>query len=294
MKRKRRHLERKLQEAQKLESLGVLAGGVAHDFNNLLTAIIGYVSLARQEAPDDAALRVYLDRAVESAQRAAELCRQMLAYSGRGRFVVGHVDLSRAVQDLAALLKTSVSRKAVLTLELADDLPLILADASQVRQVLMNLVLNASESLGDHAGAVAVRTGRAWCDQDYLRQTAIDDDLPEGEYVFVEVADTGCGMDLETQRRVFEPFYTTKFTGRGLGLAAALGIARGHHGAIRLTSARPGHDGARALPDGPGGGSAAGRDGVSPRRAAWCCSWTTSRRCATWRSGRYNWRASRY
>ena len=232
----RRQLERKLQEAQKLESLGVLAGGVAHDFNNLLTGIIGYVSLALQQAPDDAALRVFLDRAVESAQRAAELCRQMLAYSGRGRFIIGHVDLSRAVRDLAALLKTSVSRKAELSFELADDLPHVLADASQIRQVLLNLAVNASESLGEQPGAVTVRTGRAWCDRDALRQTTIDDDLPEGEYVFVEVADTGCGMDAEMRQRVYEPFFTTKFTGRGLGLAAVLGIVRGHHGAIRLIS----------------------------------------------------------
>jgi len=232
----RRRLERKLQEAQKLESLGVLAGGVAHDFNNLLTGVIGYVSLALQQAPEDAALRVFLDRAVESAQRAAELCRQMLAYSGRGRFVVGLLDLSRAVRDLGALLQTSVSRKAVLSLELADELPSVLADASQIRQVLLNLVHNASESLDGREGAVTVRTGRAWCDPDYLRHTIIDDDLPEGEYLFVEVADTGCGMDDEMRRRVFEPFFTTKFTGRGLGLAAVLGIVRGHHGAIHLTS----------------------------------------------------------
>jgi signal transduction histidine kinase/CheY-like chemotaxis protein len=233
----RRRLERKLQEAQKLESLGVLAGGVAHDFNNLLTAIIGYVSLARQQAPGDAAAGDLLDWAVESAQRAAELCRQMLAYSGRGRFVVGRLDLSRAVRDLGALLKTSVSRKAVLAFDLADDLPRVLADASQMRQVLLNLVLNASEALGEREGVVTVRTGRAWCDRVYLRHTTLDDDLPEGEYVFVEVADTGCGMDAEMRRRVFEPFFTTKFTGRGLGLAAVLGIVRGHHGAIHLTSA---------------------------------------------------------
>ena len=232
----RRRLERKLQEAQKLESLGVLAGGVAHDFNNLLTGVIGYVSLALQQPPDDATLRVYLERAVESAQRAAELCRQMLAYSGRGRFVVGLVDLSRAVRDLGALLQTSVSRKAVLSLELADDLPPVLADASQIRQLLLNLALNASEALDGREGAVTVRTGRAYCDRDYLRHTTIDDDFPEGEYLFMEVADTGCGMDEEMRRRVFEPFFTTKFTGRGLGLAAVLGIVRGHHGAIHLTS----------------------------------------------------------
>ena len=232
-----RQLERKLQEAQKLESLGVLAGGVAHDFNNLLTGIIGYVSLALQQAPDDAALRIFLNRAVESAQRAAELCRQLLACSGRGRFIVGRVDLSQAVRDLGVLLKTSVSRKAVLSFELADALPRILADASQIRQVLLNLVLNASESLGEQAGAVTVRTGRVWCDRDYLRQSAIDDDLPAGEYVFGEVADTGCGMNAEMQKRIFEPFFTTKFTGRGLGLAAVLGVVRGHHGAIRLASA---------------------------------------------------------
>ncbi len=294
----RRRLERKLQEAQKLESLGVLAGGVAHDFNNLLTGVIGYVSLAQQQAPDDAALRVFLDRAVESAQRAAELCQQMLAYSGRGRFVVGLVDLSQAVRDLNALLKTSVSRKAVLSLELADDLPPVLADASQISQGLLNLVLNASESLGGREGAVTVRTGLAWCDRDYLRHTAVEDDLPEGEYLFIEVADTGCGMDDEMRRRVFEPFFTTKFTGRGLGLAAVLGIVRGHHGAIRLTS-EPGLGTTAACycrrPQGRRGGQGRRRRRRRPPRrrpGAPCCSWTTSRPCATWPSGRCGWRAS--
>jgi PAS domain S-box-containing protein len=229
-------LERKLHESRRLESLGALAGGVAHDFNNLLTGVIGFASLARQEAPEGAAQRDYLDRVVESARRAAELSGQMLAYSGRGRFVVEPLDLSQAVRGLGALLRTSVSPKAALELQLADGLPPVQADVSQVRQLVLNLVLNASEALGERGGAVAVLTGAAWRDREDLSHTYLDDHLPEGEYVFIEVADTGSGMDAATLLRVFEPFFTTKFTGRGLGLAAVLGIVRGHRGAIELAS----------------------------------------------------------
>ena len=264
----RKSLERKLQESQRLESLGVLAGGVAHDFNNLLTGIIGYASLARQEA--NAAGRDFLDRVLQSAQRAADLCAQMLAYSGRGRFVVVPLDLSQAVRDLAALLQTSAA-KATLSLDLADGLPPVLADASQIRQVVLNLVHNAAEALGERGGSVAVRTGAARRGRDDLRGAYPDDDLPEGEYVFIEVADTGCGMDAETRRRVFEPFFTTKFLGRGLGLAAVLGIVRGHRGAIEVTSEPglgttvrvwfPARPGGAARP-GPGRGAGAGRGGA--------------------------------
>ncbi len=228
--------ERKLREAQRMESLSVLAGGVAHDFNNLLTGIIGYASLARRETTSAAGLD-YLDRVLQSAQRAAELCAQMLAYSGRGRFVVEPLDLSQAVRDLAAPLQASGSRQATLSLELADGLPPVLADAAQLRQVVLNLVQNASEALGERAGSITVRTGQAWRDRAALSGACVDDDLPEGEYVFIEAADTGCGMDAETRRRAFEPFFTTKFTGRGLGLAAVLGVVRGHRGAIELTTA---------------------------------------------------------
>ena len=285
----RQGLERKLQEARRLESLGVLAGGVAHDFSNLLTGIIGFTSLARREAAG-AAGRDYLDRVLQSAQRAAELCGQMLAYSGRGRFLVGPLDLSRAVRDLAPLLQTSAPPQAALSLELADGLPPVLADASQVRQVVLSLVHNAFEALGDRAGAVAVRTGQARCDRARLRGACLDDDLPEGEYVFIETADTGCGMDAETRRRIFEPFFTTKFTGRGLGLAAVLGIVRGHRGAIELTTEPGLGTTVRVwLPRAPEAAPAPAAAGAGGR----CCSWTTSRPCATWPCERCGRRATR-
>jgi CheY-like chemotaxis protein len=160
----------------------------------------------------------------------------MLAYSGKGRFLVQPLDLSETVEEMTQLLKVSISKKAVLQPRLAPGLPAVEADPAQVRQVVMNLITNASDAIGDEPGVITVTTGVTECDRAYLNQTYLDEDLPEGRYVFVEVSDTGCGMDDETQSRLFDPFYTTKFTGRGLGMAAVLGILRGHRGAIRVYS----------------------------------------------------------
>jgi PAS domain S-box-containing protein len=231
-----RRLEEKLRQTQKLESLGVLAGGVAHDFNNLLTAILGYASLAQQEAPPGSPQQSYLDEVLQAGRRAAELCQQMLAYAGRGRFVVGPVDLSRLIEDLSPLLGASLPKLAVLSFQLAPGLPPVEGDAAQLRQVVLNLLLNAAEAVGEGAGAVTVRTR-------LVRHDAADPgaafqgaELHDGEYVALEVADTGCGMDGATRQRAFEPFFTTKFTGRGLGLAAVLGIVRSHRGGVRIES----------------------------------------------------------
>jgi signal transduction histidine kinase/CheY-like chemotaxis protein len=229
-------IERKLIEAQKLESLGVLAGGIAHDFNNLLTAILGYSGLIRNEVPDHSPACALLDGVNQTALRAADLCKQMLAYAGRGRFIVQLVNLSELTRDSERLLHLSISKKASLSLELMSDLPVIKADVTQMRQILMNLVINASEAMGDRAGRITVRTGLLQADREYLDTTHFAPDLPEGTYVTLEVTDTGCGMDLETQARIFDPFFSTKFTGRGLGLAAALGIVRGHKGALKVYS----------------------------------------------------------
>ena len=233
---KRLQLERQMQETQKLESLGVLAGGIAHDFNNLLTVILGNASLALDELPPTSAAGDNLKAIEHTALRAAELCRQMLAYSGKGRFVIEAVELGALIQDMVSLLKASISKKAMLHLNLAESLPSLRGDPSQIRQIVMNLVINASEALGEHAGTITLATGLLEASPEPLAGIHLDEPLAEGPYVWLEVSDTGCGMDPETRRRIFEPFFTTKFTGRGLGLSAVLGIVRGHQGALKVQS----------------------------------------------------------
>jgi PAS domain S-box-containing protein len=229
-------LERKLQESQKLESLGVLAGGIAHDFNNLLTGVLGNASLARLTLPEDSMIGTYLEEIEMAATRAADLCKQMLAYSGKGRFVVQRLEVNALIEETAKLLKVSISKKAVLQFELGPDLPLIVGDATQMRQVIMNLVINASEAIGDQSGFITLRSGVLRADQTYLQNMFMVPEPPPGDYVFIEVTDTGKGMSPEVQAKIFEPFFTTKFTGRGLGLAAVLGIVRGHEGALKVFS----------------------------------------------------------
>jgi PAS domain S-box-containing protein len=242
----RRRLEEKMRHAQKLQSLGVLAGGIAHDFNNLLTAIQGNADLALLSLPPAAPARQHVKEIEGAVRRAAELCRQMLAYAGKGRLVVQRHDLSAVVREMTSILDISVSKKAVLRYRLAPVLPAIEADATQLRQVIMNLITNASEALGEASGIVSVSTGVMQCDRAYLEESTLGQELPEGPYVYLEVADTGCGMDAETQQRIFDPFFTTKFTGRGLGLAAVLGIVRGHRGAIKVYS-QPGQGSTLAI-----------------------------------------------
>ncbi|MCX7819505.1 MAG: PAS domain S-box protein [Kiritimatiellae bacterium] len=232
----KRRIEARMTEVQRLESLGVLAGGIAHDFNNILMAILGNAELAAQDLPSHSPVRVNLQEIALSARRAAELCRQMLAYAGRGRFVVEIFDLNRLVDEMLGLLRTTISKRAVLNVHLEPNIPPVRADPSQIRQVVMNLVINASEALGDRSGTITVRTGVTRCDRAYLDQAAFETNLPEGLYVLLEVADTGCGMDPATLGRIFEPFFTTKFAGRGLGLSAVLGIVRAHKGGIKVYS----------------------------------------------------------
>jgi PAS domain S-box-containing protein len=231
-----RDLQERLLQAQKLESLGVLAGGIAHDFNNLLVGMLGNASLALAELPADSPLREPLAGIETAALRAAELTNQMLAYSGKGRFVVAPLDLSELVREMAHLLEASISKKAVLRHDLAAGLPPVDGDAAQLRQLVMNLITNASDALGDAPGTITLHTR-------LVEEPAIGDTgalaeevLAEGPCVLLEVSDTGCGMTPDTLGRIFEPFFTTKFTGRGLGLAAALGIVRGHRGAVDVQS----------------------------------------------------------
>ncbi len=228
--------ERKIQEAQKLESLGVLAGGIAHDFNNLLTGILGNSTLAALDLPAGSPAQAYLESIRQGSLRAADLCKQMLAYSGKGRFVVKNLSLNALVAETTQLLQLSISKQAVLRFNLAPSLPPIEADATQLRQVIMNLVINASEAIGAKSGVISVNTGVTRVDRDYLGGTILAPELPPGNYVSLEVCDNGCGMNAETQAKIFDPFFTTKFTGRGLGLAAVLGIVRGHKGALKVYS----------------------------------------------------------
>jgi PAS domain S-box-containing protein len=233
----RHTLEAQVQHTQKLESLGVLAGGIAHDFNNLLTGIMGNANLALTDLHDGSSARENVAEIEKASIRAAELCKQMLAYSGRGSFIIEKIDVSEMLREMAHLLEVSTSKKAVIKYHFAEKLPLIEADVTQLRQIAMNLITNASEAIGAANGIITVRTGATQCDRAYLHSSYFDEDLPEGKYVFLEVADTGCGMDDDTKKRIFDPFFTSKFTGRGLGLSAVLGIVRGHNGAVRIDTA---------------------------------------------------------
>ena len=229
-------LERQVQQAQKLESLGVLAGGIAHDFNNILMAVQGHAELALGGLPPTSPARGNLAEITTATRRAADLCRQMLAYAGKASFALERVALGDIVEEMADLLKTSISKKAILALNLEKGLPPIQADPSQIRQIVMNLIINASEAIGDRGGAITVSVGTTRCDAEYLQKTELQADLLPGLYVHLEVSDSGSGMDAETRARIFEPFFTTKFTGRGLGLAAVLGIIRAYKGALKVYS----------------------------------------------------------
>ncbi|MES3033667.1 MAG: PAS domain S-box protein [Gemmatimonadota bacterium] len=233
----RRRLEAQMQHAQKLESLGVLAGGIAHDFNNLLVGILGNVSVAREDVDVGTPHEELLADIETAARRAAELTTQLLAYAGKGRFNVQPLDVSAAVRETSTLLQSAISKRATLSLQLDDDLAMISADATQVRQVIMNLLTNASDALNEQVGEIALRTGSMYADESYLAHCLAADGVQPGQFIYVEVADTGVGMNSETLARIFDPFFTTKFTGRGLGLAATLGIVRGHRGALHVDSA---------------------------------------------------------
>lgn len=233
-------MERKMLETQRLESLGLLAGGIAHDFNNLLAAILGNASLLLLDLPQDSEA-YHSARQIELvSQRAADLVGQMLAYAGRGRFVVQSLSLNELVTEMIVLLRVSISKGAALVQRLTPRLPPIEADAAQMRQVVMNLIVNASEALGDSGGTITIATGLTQVDRRFAAAAHLTPDLAPGSYVSLHVEDSGAGMDSATLGRIFDPFFTTKFTGRGLGLAAVLGIVRAHRGGL-LVESRPGH-----------------------------------------------------
>jgi two-component system, cell cycle sensor histidine kinase and response regulator CckA len=230
--------EEALRRAAREESLSVLAGGVAHDFNNLLAAILGHAALALKQLPEGSPARRHVEKAAAAVERASDLTRQMLAYSGRGHFLVRPTDLNALVRENLPLLAVGVPKSVQLRSVLAESLPAVDADVGQMQQVLMNLVINAAEALGEAGGTVTVATGvREVGAGDAALWRASGRPLAPGPHVLLEVSDDGPGMDAGTVDRIFEPFFTTKFTGRGLGLAAVLGVVRGHRGALSVESA---------------------------------------------------------
>jgi PAS domain S-box-containing protein len=228
--------ERRLQEQQQNESLTVLAGGVAHDFNNLLTGILGNADLLAMQSPPDSDDRRAAEAIVIGAQRAADLVSKMLAYSGGGRVVAEPVDLDALVKEMVDLLAASVARHCTVIYNSPGPLPLVETDPTQIRQVVLNLIVNAAEAVDDN-GVITVETGRENLDRDALARMTFGSELPQGPYVFIDVVDNGIGMSEHTLTRMFDPFYSTKDTGRGLGMAAVRGIVRSHKAALRVTSA---------------------------------------------------------
>lgn len=233
--RERKALEQRLQEKQKLESIGLLAGGIAHDFNNLLVGVLGNASLAADLLPAGSPAHSLISDVVSASERAAHLTRELLAYSGKGRFVLEPVDLSATARDVTSLVRSSIPSRVTLRLDLAPGLPPVEADPAQIQQLLMNLVINGAEAIGENPGLLTVCTAVEEVGSGSRDPRLAN--LEAGSYVSIRVTDTGCGMDGATQAKIFDPFFTTKFTGRGLGLAAVSGIVRGHRGAIRVTSA---------------------------------------------------------
>ena len=232
----RRRAEEALRQRQKLESLGVLAGGVAHDFNNLLAAILGHIDLTGAALPADHPANVHLDHAERSVQKAAGLTRQLLAYGGKGTFVLQPLDLSRSVREMADLLAVSVSKRIRMISELSDGLPAFLGDPAQVQQIIMNLMTNANEAIGDGDGTITLRTGQVDLEEGTLPPNLLAQDLAPGRYVTLVVRDSGCGMSPDVLARIFDPFFSTKQPGRGLGLSALLGILKAHRAGIHIES----------------------------------------------------------
>lgn len=229
-------LEKRMLESQRMESLGLMAGSVAHDFNNMPTGILGNASLALMNLPTDSQARADIQRIEQICFKAADLCQQLLAYSGRGRFEVHTVDLNSLLRDMQHLLEVSIHRKIQLVLELQKDLPAVEVDMTQIRQLILNLVINASEAIGDQEGTIRLHTSVCTLTQSDLSACQAAEDALPGSFVTLEVKDNGPGISPNDLSHIFEPFFTTKFTGRGLGLSAALGIARGHKGALKVES----------------------------------------------------------
>jgi PAS domain S-box-containing protein len=232
----RKRNQEHMREVQKLESLGLIAGGVAHDFNNLLVGILGNASMVLEAMEPSSPNYELLDNVIMASEKAAHLTQQLLAYAGKGRFVSAKLDLSSLVREISSLIQTSIPKAVQVRLDLAENLPSVEADPGQIQQVIMNLVINGAEAMGQSAGTVLVTTGVRQVNAEHLRRNFAGEAIEPGMYCTIEVHDTGCGMDESVRARIFDPFFTTKFTGRGLGLSAVLGIVRSHRGSIRVSS----------------------------------------------------------
>jgi PAS domain S-box-containing protein len=232
----RMETERKLLHAQKLESLGIMAGGIAHDFNNQLAVVLGNLELGLMDLPPNSEAKASIMNAIGAAKRSAELARQMLVYTGNTFYQPLELDLDELLNKIRDLLKSGVSKHVTLNLESYSDLPPIKGDSDQIQRLIVNLVSNASEAVGDKYGDVTIRTGVIECDEAYLRHSRLQEKPGPGRFVFLEVSDTGSGMDSETQYKLFDPFFSTKFWGRGLGMPEVMGIVKGHRGAIMVDS----------------------------------------------------------
>lgn len=233
---KRLEMEREVRYAQRLESLGVMAAGIAHDFNNILMVIMGNADLIQSDMPPshpnyDKTLDI-----IAASKRAAEICRQMLAYAGEQHLVIKEVDITEEIRKASKMLEVSIAKNAVLKYQLADNIPPVSADTMQLRQVILNLVINASEAVERDSGYITLATGTMHCSSLELRKTYFNNDLIEGDYAYIKVSDNGVGMDERTKTHVFDPFYTTKFPGRGLGMSTVLGVVRAHQGTIKIES----------------------------------------------------------
>ena len=229
-------LERRLQHSQKMESLGILAGGIAHDFNNLLTVIMGNLDLVKESLGSDSLLWSELCEAEGAAKRAAELTRQMLAYAGKGRYLVLDVNVNELLVQSAQMLAIPTSCSITLQYELDPQLPAFRADPGQLGQVFNNLILNAIEAIDGNPGTITLRTRTVGIDHDSISRNHLGVEILPGQYVLVEVSDTGCGMPSEVLEKVFDPFFSTKFAGRGMGMSAALGIVQAYKGTISIES----------------------------------------------------------
>jgi signal transduction histidine kinase len=232
----KRRLEEQMQVSEKIQSLGLMAGGIAHEFNNLLQVIIGNVNLAHTKLTPDSFLYDCLKNIEKAAERAATLSGQMLAYSGHGLMTRMTLNFPKLVDEVAQGVALSLADQITLEYHFAKDLPTAKGDPFQMREVIRSLITNSIEAIGDREGVISVRVDSMEADRAYLANTYINDNLPSGLYVFLEVTDNGCGIDSETLEKVFDPFFTTKFTGRGLDLAATLGIVRRHKGAVTVAS----------------------------------------------------------
>ena len=231
----RLQLERQLQHAQKLESLGVLAGGIAHDFNNILTIILGYCNVIKDDADSAPEQAEYVQRIEDAANRAGDLCRQMLTYAGKNELQHSPINMSMMVDEMVKMLHSGIKNNVTVELNLRDEL-VVIADNSQIQQVIMNLVINAAEAIGDLNGTVIISLSKVDIFEDQTEKDYSNTPISVGSYICLEVTDNGCGMDKETRNRIFEPFFTTKFTGRGLGISSTLGIVKSHNGALQLSS----------------------------------------------------------